>query len=244
MTLILKDSVIFTHIPKTGGKSIKNTLKLKGSHTPLFIYQEEKNFNKYYKFTFVRNPWDRLVSTFIFLSKGGYNAHDAISKIILIDTVEGNFSKFVNKLTNINIWQQIHLIPQYFWVTNLQRDLFTVFEHQADNYNLWKEKYNEYRLNIKTLPHICCAEYFYHAYKNNKTSNGIKVLPDFVGRFENMDSDWRKICAAIQYKYKKLPHLNKTVHEHYTDYYDEETRDIVYDIYEKDVDLFGYKYGE
>ena len=67
---------IYIHIPKTGGMSIESILgsNLKNIHQrPLSIkhgYPSEwkypKYWKKYYKFTFVRNPWDRAVSAYYF----------------------------------------------------------------------------------------------------------------------------------------------------------------------------------
>ena len=72
---------IFIHIPKCAGIAIKKALfnDLSGSHTKLSTYCrifEPHLILTYFKFTFIRNPWDRLVSAYHFLRAGGYNEAD------------------------------------------------------------------------------------------------------------------------------------------------------------------------
>ncbi len=72
---------IFVHIPKTAGISVAKNLfgNLAGGHVSIKKYQiifSNIEFNSYFKFTFVRNPWDRLVSAYNFLKKGGFNEND------------------------------------------------------------------------------------------------------------------------------------------------------------------------
>ena len=70
---------IFVHVPKCAGVSISRSLfgSLVGTHIAMksfqLIYTEEE-FARYFKFAFVRNPWDRLVSAYRFLKRGGMTA--------------------------------------------------------------------------------------------------------------------------------------------------------------------------
>ena len=60
---------VFVHIPKTGGQSIEKSFQWKGLRHRPFEYYENKvvNLKEYFKFTFVRNPFDRLVSSYVYI---------------------------------------------------------------------------------------------------------------------------------------------------------------------------------
>ena len=69
-------------------------------------------------------------------------------------------------------------------------------------------------------------------------------LADFVGRFEQLERDWGKVCAQLG---KELPlgHANRGKHDHYKTYYkDRAMRKLVREIYISDVETFGYRYQD
>lgn len=65
MALSDKYNILFIHIPKNAGTSLINELNL--SPHGHYDWVSHPKFNgSYHKFTIVRNPWDRLVSSYEF----------------------------------------------------------------------------------------------------------------------------------------------------------------------------------
>jgi hypothetical protein len=142
--------------------------------------------NNIFTFGFVRNPWDRAVSSWKFGSHGkDWNL---------------NFVDFCRNLKNLKI------NPKNGKAKNAL--LFHICEQH---------------------PFLICEN------KNLKA--------DFIGRFENLQEDFNIICNKIGIQ-QQLPHKNKNKHKHYSEYYDDETRELVAEKYKKDIEYFGYKFGE
>lgn len=110
---------IFIHIPKAAGTSLTNALFGPVSrHLPYFEYERtnSRKFARFFKFTFVRNPWDRLLSAYIFLKRGGLNEMDrkwAEENLAKFESFEQFVLEWVNEE---NIWKWVHFIPQYHFI--------------------------------------------------------------------------------------------------------------------------------
>ena len=70
--------------------------------------------------------------------------------------------------------------------------------------------------------------------------NNVIFVNEFL-EFENLDKNIITISKRFNIK-NKLPHVNKTKHEHYSKYYDSKSIDYISEMYEKDIDLFCYKF--
>jgi hypothetical protein len=74
-------------------------------------------------------------------------------------------------------------------------------------------------------------------------ASGNRVI-DFVGRFENLQNDFDAVCDTIGVPRQQLLNSNHIQRKRYTEYYDEETREIVAKHHARDIEYFGYKFGE
>lgn len=199
---------MYIHIPKTGGTSIETlflpTAECKdvpgGKHRTLRSY--DRNFyllKDYFKFTFVRNPWDLTLSMYSYLWRSQDKWPRRWRKSRPASITELSFLEWIKHETfRTPTLRSIHAGRRS--------------GHCADGTQLdW--------------------------ISSKKTSL------DFIGRFENLQQDFNTVCDKIKIPQQQLPHINKTNHKHYTEYYDDETREIVAEKYAKDIEYFGYKFG-
>ena len=208
MNISHKHKFIFIHVPKCAGLTMStlcrehgilidpvndDSKKLnKNFNTDVYTDKESETGIKF-SYSFVRNPFDRLVSAW----KCPWVTGDKVD-----DKWEVPFSNFTDfirdfvlKELNWNFFRWSHVMP-----------------------------YTDPRMKLFN-------------------SDGKKLL-SFIGKFENLQEDFNIVCDKIGIPRQQLPHKNKSKHKHYTEYYDDETRQIVAEKYAKDIEMFGYEYGE
>lgn len=205
---------IFVHIPRTAGQSIesffldrsndsgdiRNRCLLRPNFNPRkgpprlahltaeeYLtkgYIENEFFSKYFKFTFVRNPWQRIISEY--------------------------FYSYQHKHKNFKIF---------------------LFKHFPTKKN---DSYLKLQANFR---HILPQNKYIFDRRGNK-------LVDFIGRFENLELDFKFVCQKLNIDYKPLPKTNQSRPEtpDYHQFYDNETRDFVADFYAQDISLFNYSF--
>ncbi len=108
---------IFIHIPKTGGTSVFRSIygnAVAEGHRSFSFYKLlfSDDFNDFFKFCFVRNPYDRLYSAYKFLQRGGNNTNDVESFRIYMKDYSGFRDFVLNGLTENLLREVIHLVPQ------------------------------------------------------------------------------------------------------------------------------------
>lgn len=146
---------IFIHIPKTGGKSIFKSIYKVDMHDSfghagikayLSIFSKT-TFDKYFKFAFVRNPWDRLYSGYCFAKQGGFDFEtDRQLKAAIGDMDFECFVKnWLPKQQIMDDW--IIFKPQYTFIcgdnNELLIDRFCYFEEMEKEYRYLQNYFNK-----------------------------------------------------------------------------------------------------
>jgi hypothetical protein len=133
---------IFIHIPKTGGLSL--TRALLGSefnkHVTAKRFQlllPEDEFKNYFKFCIVRNPWDRVVSAFLYLKKGGLTESNLIFSQRALQGIN-TFDDFVKNYLLKKLHEKgvyTHFIPQYKFVCDQKGQLLVDYIGRFEEYD-------------------------------------------------------------------------------------------------------------
>lgn len=117
--------LLFVHVPKTAGTSIKETLykttkKLGHRSIDDFYAYNPELAQQLFKFAVVRNPWDRCLSAYSFLRKAKKTSLLAreFDQKVLAQT--DGFTDFVQRLQNTkfrrSVLSYVHFRPQHYWV--------------------------------------------------------------------------------------------------------------------------------
>jgi len=141
-------------------------------------------FEDYFKFAFVRNPWDWQVSVYHFILREPTSSTHAQVKAC------GSFPDYLE-------WVVSTPSPYPKGITKLQSEMITDEEG--------------------------------------------RLLVDFVGRYESLAADFDQIRARLSIE-EGLPHVNKSQHQDYREYYNNHTRQLVAEHFRTDIELFGYSF--
>ncbi len=120
-----KRNLYFVHIPKNAGNSIrpvcrKENIKVithnirRRNKRLLADYRGKKNIHA---FCVSRNPYDRVVSAYFYLLNNKKHKHDIAERKIFIEPHDG-FHDFVKNGLQEAAKNQLHFLPQVFWIKN------------------------------------------------------------------------------------------------------------------------------
>lgn len=221
---------LYVRISKTASTSISRVL----DSTTLEVASSEKYIKRFqahsyeFKFTFVRNPYDRLVSAYKMLtdSKSAESLYSAEMRkemlgisfpVFLQKTLEFRETFAHYDLRKVN---GVHARP-----TRLKRWLHRLTGNDKARGMLWVLAHTE-SMSDK-------VRFFMP----------VEQL-DFVGRYENLFEDIGKLGDHIKLS-RPIPSLNTSRNKTPTSkYYDDETRALVTKLYAEDLDRFGYAWPD
>lgn len=114
---------IFIHIPKSAGLSISQALfgRVGPGHLTIRDYRQAYGSDKlagFFKFAFVRNPWDRLASAYRFLKAGGITIQDARFARRHLAPFDSFESFVLDWVTPDNVMRYWHFMPQTHFISD------------------------------------------------------------------------------------------------------------------------------
>lgn len=125
------ERIVFVHVPRTGGHSVFKSLivpndnvvgKDHDTRRPEYETTDEFINKEDFVFTFVRNPYERVVSSYFYLKEGGRNKQDEIEGIKYLREYD-SFKEFILNGLETVVDEQLHFYPQVFWITNSEDEL-------------------------------------------------------------------------------------------------------------------------
>lgn len=154
---------IFTHINKAGGTSVRHMLKKfdkntvghhidgrrkhtflylpmelpKGSknYLPPILAQSDNKFDDYFKFTFVRNPWSRMVSFYFHMLKRKWKGGGDKSALAESKSVQKiSFRDWILGTKEYSFKSTILIYPQLDWVTDQNQKIGVNFIGQLETF--------------------------------------------------------------------------------------------------------------
>ena len=220
--------LVFVHIQKTGGQTVSKVLKKNIPDISRFRRKHEfavqaagalEGWDEYFKFAFVRNPWDRLVSWYSMIK----NAAEPQLHQIPTDQMDKQYLRQVRKLEQ-------------------RRERNLLWRYVLDNSSTFEEFIRNCTGEIEV------NEGVFHSFMFNQldyvTDGDGNLLVDFIGRFERFHNDLLEVSNRLGIDPESIPHKNHSSHSHYGSFYTPETAMIVGERFKKDIEYFGYQFED
>jgi len=167
-------------------------------------------------------------------------------------------------------WARSHLVeewPNLYKVAFVRNpwdrlvSWYTMIAQQATSLSwyqrLWKKDYNRLWQYVHsnsnsfeeflyhctdTIDDIDGKKSFVYSQADYITDEHGELIVDFVGRFENIQHDAHAVFSKLGMGHLNLPHINRSNHDSYQKYYNDQTRRLVAERFAKDIDMFGYEF--
>jgi hypothetical protein len=160
MTINDNYKIIFIHIPKCAGTQLQNEIFIHDIkykirlHSTIDliknIYNEQ--YINYFKFSIVRNPYDRFISAFFYLKNNGpFDKFNLIYKDIIMDNDIYTFANYL--YANLELQNIIHFIPMYKFVCDENDNIIVDKIIHFENINIEiDEIFKKYNIDNNLTP--------------------------------------------------------------------------------------------
>jgi len=119
------------------------------------------------------------------------------------------------------------------------------FDWQVSMYFFMKEQKNHFQHEI--INNLDFNEYIdwrvnedFQLQKSFVIDENNELIVDFIGKLENIDHDFNYVQERLNIK-TNLPHVNKSKHKPYYEYFDKRTSNQIIEAFEEDFNFFGYE---
>ncbi|MBU3023392.1 sulfotransferase family 2 domain-containing protein [Aestuariibacter sp. A3R04] len=142
------------------------------------------------------------------------------------------------------------LVSWYTMIREHGRVLTRAEKDQNPNYNLLWQQVLEQSTSFSEFIENCSEAqdragwkpFLYNQLDYLLDANG-NVAVDFIGRFEDLNNDVTRMCDLMCIETNHaLPHVNKSGHARYREYYNVNTRSLVEARFARDIAYFGYHF--
>lgn len=193
---------VFIHMPKTAGTSILTYLhtfpheerRQWGHH---FLRSYRPYIHDYYVWCMVRNPWDRVVSAYEYIKRGGINAADCRLRDRL-NLENLSFEEFITgpmfQVAQGRLVRPQHFIQQRVFLQNMSSHVNFVgkFENLQAHFDMVCDAINIPRYNLPKINGTKHADY--RTYYNKRTSKIVrkayrKDIKIFGYEFDSFDPE-------------------------------------------------------
>jgi hypothetical protein len=149
-------------------------------------------------------------------------------------------------------WQSLHLTQQSFDNYFKFAVVRNPWDHQVSLYHHILRDPNHFQHNtVKNLGNFdryvewLVKESCQPLQKDFLADQDGNMIVDFIGCFETINSDFQEICQKLNVQ-AELPHLNKNTNNRtkFYEYYNSETKQMLYEYFQKDIDFFNYSFPE
>jgi len=154
-----KNKCIFIHIPKNAGTSILKMFNDNAGrkHAKWYDFYRASHyfFNRYTKFAIIREPLERLHSSYQYYVLGGNKQAEDLAIQQQILAKSDSFESFINNVLNADfLMLQLLFQPQYLYIydrqLNCRVDVLLRYEHLSQDWNNFAHKM-QYPKNLPWL---------------------------------------------------------------------------------------------